>query len=139
MTLDEDYDEQGKYKWKSKLVKLKKDRQASCFVSPTGEWYNVEFGDHWAFTKAVMEDVYHQDYGGPYDGVRMSMDAEQRRKVESELYEKGWVWVHDDIFSGTIVRGRINARQHKVLKESFGNQRLFRGTTIDSLYYEHRG
>jgi len=139
MTYDEDYDEQGKYKWKTKLVKKKEDRDSNCFVSPAGEWYNVEFGDHWAFTKAVMEDVYHQDYGGPYEAVKLAMNGVERRKVEQELYEKGWVWVHDDVFSGTIVSGRMNARQHKVLKESFGDKMLFRGWTIDSLYYENRG
>lgn len=126
------------YDWKLQLCKKKEDRKASCFISPDGRWFNVGYGDHWAFTKAVMKEVYGRDYGGLYSEVKIAIDGDFR-KLEEELYEKGWVWVHDDIMSGTMVRGRMNEKQYKVLKESFGNARLMRGWTIDMLYHEQRG
>jgi len=125
--------ETSSYDWRSKLCKKKEEREASCFISPQGDWYNIPFAEHWEFTRTVLEEVYHQTYGG-----KVFFEPGGKRKVEQELYERNWIWVHDDPFSGTIVQGRINAKQHKALKEFFGDTRLFRGWTIDMLYHEQR-
>lgn len=121
--------------WKSLKVERPDEREVSCFVSPSGEWYNVSYGQHWEFCKAVLKDLYGQSYGTPVQEVNMFLDGGQR-VVETELYERGWVWVHADIMCGTTVHGRMNEKQHKVLKEFFGDSLLFRGWTIDKLYYE---
>jgi hypothetical protein len=122
------------YDWKGKKVSRKEDREAGCFVSPEGDWYNVDFGDHWEFTKAVLKERYGRSYGTPVEEVRLILDG-KAREIEKELYELGWVWVHCDPMSGVLVRGRMNERQHAVLKEYFKDTRLFRGWTIDALYY----
>lgn len=121
--------------WKSLKVDRPDEREVSCFVSPSAEWYNVDYGQHWEFCKAVLKDLYGQSYGTPIEELRMLNNGGQR-VVENELHERGWVWVHADPMVGVVVRGRMNEKQHKVLKEFFGDERLFRGWTIDKLYYE---
>lgn len=119
--------------WKDLKVLDKAKREPNCFISPEGDWYNVEFGLHWEFTKSVLTDLYGIDnYGSAY-----IIDGNSRVREDSkELHDRGWVWVHDDIMSGTIITGRMNGRQHKILKEFFGDTRLFRGWTVDQLYYQ---
>ena len=113
------------YEWIE--AKTKAERKASCHISPCGRWYNVLFGEHFLFTKAVAKQIYG------YKG---------RDEIEAEniLKEKGWLWIHDDIMNGTIVNNqkKMNLNQYKILKESFGNQPLFRGWTIDAMYDEAR-
>lgn len=120
--------------WRERLAKNKKDREADCAVSPTGEWYNVGGRYHQSFIEAVAFDMYPKEaakvkkakgYGVDYDNI---------------LLEHGWIWVSDDLGTGTLVHHRkMNEIQRDVLGESFGFDRpLFRGWTINAMYDEAR-
>lgn len=113
--------------WKAHEVKAKDERKASCHVSPDGKWYNVAFAHHFKFTIAIAKQLY---------GYKGSND----REAEKIIMKKGWIWITDDFIHGTVVHNskKMSLEQYKVLKESFGNQPLFRGWTIDALYDEAR-
>lgn len=42
--------------WRKRLAQTEEGRDRSCMISPKGEWYNVEFGEHVAFAIAVLRE-----------------------------------------------------------------------------------
>jgi hypothetical protein len=96
------------------------EREASAFISPKGDWYNVPYGLH---------DTFAAEMG--------LVDPEGW----FEINKTSWCYVHFDSRLGMAqLFGRMNYNQFKVLKEFWGAKTDFNGfMTIEQLYYEQRG
>jgi len=107
--------------WRGLEAKTKEEKRRSCWIAPKGEWFNVLFAEHTIFAIYVLEDLYPAEY--PKDDLSESGVI---------LRKKGWILVHDDWASGTILYGWENMTpdQYIVLYDFFGDEPLFRGWTI---------
>ena len=119
--------------WRSFEAKTKKDRSPSCWISPEGKWYNVPVAYHTIFAYRVVKELKHINEGEELIHVVEIM----RMAGDVLVREYKWILVEDDYFGcGIILRGyqHMSKAQYKVLKESFGDQRLFRGWTIKAMW-----
>jgi hypothetical protein len=100
----------------------KEERRANCLVAPNGDWYNVGLAEHEKFARE-----YCKENNIPKDNHLSCLDVIVRTLK--------WVSIEDSMMTGTIVSApTMSRRQYQVLKESFGNQLLFMGWTIDDTY-----
>jgi len=123
--------------WRSLEAKTKKKREASCWVSPDGKWYNVPYCEHQIFAYYVFRELY-PEMKEAKDILASGVDFQNAGDI---LRNKGWILIESTWAFGIILRGYKNmtAKQYRVLYEYFGNQKLFRGWTIPLLYREKKG
>ena len=104
----------------------KKERRPNCLVAPNGDWYNVGMAEHESFARQ-----YCKENNISKDNYLSYLDVIVR--------ELKWVSIEDSIMIGTIVSApTMSRRQYQALKQSFGNQLLFMGWTIDDTYAKAR-
>ena len=110
------------FDWRETLVKNPDDRRNNCWISPQGDWYNVDMADHEPFAIAYMKDRYGESY--------------EWRKAGEALMDKDWLYVQSDVISGVIVRGstHMTPDQYMVLYDYWGDTMLFRGWRIKTLW-----
>jgi len=122
------------YDWKSCKVKAK-DRHASCMISPEGDWYNIETGDHAIFAYHYLLDQGMKVTG---EGTFIKDKPDPAKALDYLIGILGWIYVEDDWGNGTVIQGRMKERQYTVLKAYFKDNLLFRGWTVEGLYQEQR-
>jgi hypothetical protein len=117
--------------WQCFEIKKPKNRDGNCWVSPDGKWYNVGPVNHQMFAYYVMLELEGITEEERYRDIRDRLE-----NAGDYLIKHGWIYIEDTWMTGTILRGyqKMTEKQYKVLKESFGNQRLFRGWTIRAMW-----
>ena len=113
--------------WRERLVKTPESRKDNCWISPRGEWYNCDPTDHEEFAESVCLDLYGKEY-------------DLRHAGENLVWEHEWIYVSSNLFEGTHVRGQqhMTPDQYMVLKEHWGDTRMFRGWTVDMMWAESK-
>ncbi|MFA5132816.1 MAG: hypothetical protein WC444_05845 [Candidatus Paceibacterota bacterium] len=115
----------GPYLWTAQIASCTDERNEEVLMPPSGEWYNVPYGDHRIFINSYIE------YTNP--------DTEERNDTDY-LMKRGWIVIRR-ICEHTILTldGRMNPTQYAVLKKHFKdtkfsiNQQL---KTLDEIYSE---
>lgn len=111
--------------WQSTKAEKPEDRERSSWISPNGDWYNVPFADHPIFAKYVIRDLYPA-----------YKDMKIRECGFTLIHKFNWLSIHHDWSVGTVISDFENMTpdQYVVLYEFFGNETLFRGWTIKSMW-----
>ena len=124
--------------WRSLLAKKPKDRKASSWIAPNGDWYNCPFADHSIFAAYVLQDEYSDKvpYEKSISGNGFSEHIDYRKCGDILAWKCGWLLVHYDIAFGCIITGSKNMTvdQYAVLYEYWKDTRLFRGWTVRKLW-----
>ncbi len=112
-------------KWKDARVSSSEGRSGNCWISPSGEWFNVAVTDHEDFAISYLDSL-----------VKGEINEKKAGDVLLDRY--GWIYVQSDVYSGTVIRGRrhMSPDQYMVLLEYWGDTPLLRGWTISAWWKE---
>jgi hypothetical protein len=113
-------------------AKISRQRWKDAWVSPDGNWYNVEYGHHHGFAFHAIKEI-----------EKLSLDEAMKRyrdeyKASETLRGMGWILVQctGEKHWGVILRGyeHMTELQFKVLLDYFGDRLVIRTWTIRKLW-----